>query len=575
MAGAEGLQINMNDNDLNILGDKPVRRSSTSKMEDDAGPLRKYCGYIGNSATFEKAILLVIVCNAAWIGVDVDWNHSDSGIPTWVFFLAENFFCIVFTFELIVRLCMQKSPLHYFKDPKLWRWNWFDFLLVSLMILETWILRDSALNQLTMLRLLRLLRISRIFRMVPELGMMVKSMAAAARSVSSTLVLEIGLMYVFAVIFTQWARDHEEPCFTTVDDHCILSEYFGSIAKSLLSLMQVLVFDDTFALIRPLMHHTWYMGWLLIIFICVGSFTVLNMLIGVICEIVSITTSEEREKMLRERVKEVFTMIDHDMSGHITKEEFHSMGRENLMKLGIDEEVLNGGFDIMDTSGDGHLEVDEFLQMIFKLLHAPQTQDVLKIHQKLDRLADNLGVCLNEPPKGKPHKHQPFMSSAPRVDLLAPAIPDYSHHHSGNSGNGSHMTMPNMPKLHLPHMHHHHQGAQGNANQPGADPLDTLMQMAQPSPKGVPTAAATSMQNSYQQGGAAAVPKLTAIPEGPPPRQLESTGMQATPPMPNGVPALPVPAKPSAPVRSTPSPRPKGSMLGRSESMAPSHPWAR
>merc|ERR1719443_1395592 len=104
----------------------------------------------------------------------------------------------------------------------------------------------------SILRLLRLLRLSRILHMVPELGMMVTSLIAAARSVSSTLVLEIGLMYVFAVIFTQWGQDKTLKCSSTEleEGECVFYEQFGTLPHSLLTLMQILVFDDTFDLIR-------------------------------------------------------------------------------------------------------------------------------------------------------------------------------------------------------------------------------------------------------------------------------------------------------------------------------------
>ena len=65
------------------------------------------------------------------------------------------------------------------------------------MVIENWLLSwmisdpEGAMSSLSALRLLRLLRISRIFRMVPELGMMVKSMAAAARSFVLPLLLSL------------------------------------------------------------------------------------------------------------------------------------------------------------------------------------------------------------------------------------------------------------------------------------------------------------------------------------------------------------------------------------------------
>ena len=37
---------------------------------------------------------------------------------------------------------------------------------------------------------------------------MVKSMGLAARSVTSTVIIAVGLMYLYAVIFTSWAKDN-------------------------------------------------------------------------------------------------------------------------------------------------------------------------------------------------------------------------------------------------------------------------------------------------------------------------------------------------------------------------------
>lgn len=287
--------------------------------------------------------------------------------------------------------------MQFFTDPKQKKWNVFDLALVMLMIMECWILAavktNANLNQLALLRLLRLLRISRIFRMVPELGMMVKSMAAAARSVSSTLVLQVGIMYVFAIIFTQWAKAHDDPCFEkTEDGQCMATVFFGSIWKSLVTLMQILVFDDTFAVIRPVLHDSWFIGVLLMLFIVIASWTVLNMLIGIICEIVSTTTSDEKMKILESRVRDVFNSIDTDGSGTVTRQEFDEAAIQQLVKLGIDHELVHNAFNIIDVDGSGSFDVSEFLTMIFKLLNPPQSQDIQALHQKLHQLSQSMRV---------------------------------------------------------------------------------------------------------------------------------------------------------------------------------------
>lgn len=378
-------------------------RSKTSFKKLEA-EVASSCDLLQTHPIFEKAILLIIVFNACWIGIDIDWNEGeDSEVPPITFLIVENIFCVLFTVELLIRVLAYEQKLHFFRNS----YNLFDLFLVVMMIIEVWVLAAlqtaANLKQVSLfrlLRLLRLLRISRIFRMVPELGMMVKSLAAAARSVSSTFFLEVGIMYVFAVICTQWAKSHDNPCFsTTEDEECAATAYFGSIAKSFLSLLQILVFDDTFAIIRPVLKDTWYVGVLLITFMVIGSFTVLNMLIGIICEIVSTTTQDEKNKMLMNRVKEVFATIDMDNSGTVSRDEFNGDALRQMKRLGIDQDILDNAFEILDDDRSGFFDLDNFYSMIFKLLHPPQSQDILKLSQKLNAIGKQVGLPPDEAPR--------------------------------------------------------------------------------------------------------------------------------------------------------------------------------
>eukprot|EP00747_Dinoflagellata_sp_TGD_P015993 gnl/TRDRNA2_/TRDRNA2_124774_c1_seq1.p1 gnl/TRDRNA2_/TRDRNA2_124774_c1~~gnl/TRDRNA2_/TRDRNA2_124774_c1_seq1.p1 ORF type:complete len:456 (+),score=93.72 gnl/TRDRNA2_/TRDRNA2_124774_c1_seq1:73-1368(+) len=297
----------------------------------------------------------------------------------------------------------------------------------------------------SMLRLLRLLRISRVLRMVPELLMMVKSLAAAIRSVSMTFVLALGIMYIFSIILTQWAVEHEQIHVCEDGDDCALSvdEAFGTISKSLLTLTQVLCFDDTFSLIRATLQESLIYGLLIIVFILLAAFTVLNMLIGVICEIVSSTTEEEREKILREKVEYLFESMDVDGSGSVSRTEFMNMNSaKQLEKLGIDRQLLQHAFDIIDCDEDGALEMEEFLEVIFKLLHPPEAQDVILLKRKLERLAsglrDKFEALKNEQKKRDPMVLQeglrmpmpalPSLVLGQRVDELEQQIHSMSHH---------------------------------------------------------------------------------------------------------------------------------------------------
>lgn len=384
-----------------MVGNVPsLKRASTSRQVGAEAGLTSKAQHIIRHPWWEQAILTVICANAAWIGFDVDWNDTVSPVPSPVFVVGENVFCFLFTVELLMRFFAYNKKIDFFIESEAWKSNVFDLFLVSLMILEVWILAPLAttahMNQfmvVRLLRLLRLLRISRIFRMVPELGMMVRNMAQAARSVSSTLILEIGIIYAFAVIFTQWTKSHPNPCFAEFEEEmCFLDEHFGSILKSFVTLMQILVFDDTFAIIRPILKDTSFMGCLLCLFMVVGSWMVLNMLIGIICEIICTGTAEEKMKMLEERVREVFATIDEDGSGTVSRLEFNEAAMAQLVNIGINKDVLKNAFDILDEDGSGSFDLNEFLTMIFKLLNPPQSQDIQVLNGKMNQLVSHFNL---------------------------------------------------------------------------------------------------------------------------------------------------------------------------------------
>eukprot|EP00747_Dinoflagellata_sp_TGD_P165896 gnl/TRDRNA2_/TRDRNA2_187879_c0_seq1.p1 gnl/TRDRNA2_/TRDRNA2_187879_c0~~gnl/TRDRNA2_/TRDRNA2_187879_c0_seq1.p1 ORF type:complete len:625 (+),score=106.89 gnl/TRDRNA2_/TRDRNA2_187879_c0_seq1:63-1937(+) len=383
--------------------DRDLLKNMPKHKRNSAINLRSFWGKLSTNPRFENSALCVIVFNAAWLGLDLDLNPAhrpESPLSPLFFEAGENIFCFIFTGEIVVRILSYKRRGRFFTDPLMWKWNNFDFALVGLMIVETWVLTymmsmEFDMSMFSVLRLLRLLRISRAFRLVPELGIMVTSMVAAIRSVSSTACLLLGIMYVFAILLTQWTKSFgsEGIC---VDGICF-EEYFGTLAKSFLALTQILVFDDTFELIRPIFDTSTIYGFVLIAYILLVSYTVLNMLIGVICDIVSDTTDKEKQKMMRARVEEMFEQMDLDESGAVSQEEFTSYGAvDALEKLGIDKNIMNSVFECIDTNEDGQISLREFVKMIFTLLNAPTSKELLQLNVRIDKVAQAAGISKSD-----------------------------------------------------------------------------------------------------------------------------------------------------------------------------------
>mmetsp|Transcript_46873 Transcript_46873/g.81512 ORF Transcript_46873/g.81512 Transcript_46873/m.81512 type:complete len:715 (-) Transcript_46873:139-2283(-) len=353
---------------------------------------------------FERVALVLIVLNAFWIGFDVDFNKDDSDVPKAVFEVGDNIFCALFFMELIVRYMAYPRTWDFFTDPDMYLWNIFDLLLVMSMVADTWVLtyiiqvEAGGMQAMSSLRLLRLLRLTRIMRLVPELGMMVTSLLAALRSVASTCILGLGIMYIFAIFFVQWSKSYgsDPKCIGEPGWKICVQEYFGTLGDAFLTLTQILTFDDTFEVVRPIMSERIEMGILLIIYMLLVCFTVLNMLIGIICDVVNEVSIQEKEKMLRTRMEDLFRHLDEDQSGFVSRDEFEANGITHLGELGIDPQLTRAAFDMLDVDGDGMITCAEFVTMIFKCLHAVETEDIMKLEASVDKLADLAGIGRDE-----------------------------------------------------------------------------------------------------------------------------------------------------------------------------------
>eukprot|EP00746_Dinoflagellata_sp_MGD_P131622 gnl/MRDRNA2_/MRDRNA2_65382_c0_seq3.p1 gnl/MRDRNA2_/MRDRNA2_65382_c0~~gnl/MRDRNA2_/MRDRNA2_65382_c0_seq3.p1 ORF type:complete len:667 (+),score=105.09 gnl/MRDRNA2_/MRDRNA2_65382_c0_seq3:258-2003(+) len=228
------------------------------------------------------------------------------------------------------------------------------------MVFETWMIpllthgnSVGGLPDTSWLRLLRLVRLSRMMRLLkycPELVTLLKGMGAAVRSVSSTLMLLVAFMYVFAIIFRQQAREIEP-----------LDDYFGSMGLCFWTLLlQGTLLDNITAVLTVIKDESVVLAILFLLFMLLGNLTIMNMLIGVLCEVVSAVGQNEKEKRTVQYAKDSFmdalNDMDRDGSGTISQEEFVSFVNQPsvapaLDELGVDREGLLSFADEIFSAG--------------------------------------------------------------------------------------------------------------------------------------------------------------------------------------------------------------------------------
>eukprot|EP00928_Gymnodinium_smaydae_P064265 TRINITY_DN47656_c0_g1_i1.p1 TRINITY_DN47656_c0_g1~~TRINITY_DN47656_c0_g1_i1.p1 ORF type:complete len:499 (+),score=102.74 TRINITY_DN47656_c0_g1_i1:149-1645(+) len=357
--------------------------------------------HIAKHNLFENATLAVIALNAVYIAVDTDWNKVEPLTPTgtlpltesgWFFQLMEHAFCVYFTFEWIVRFMAFKRKCNGLRDG----WFVFDSLLVFMMVMETWVLLivtkamgskgGSPFGGTSVLRLFRLLRLSRLLKMLrslPELMILIKGMVTAMKSVVYVMSLLLIITYVFAIAFTQMA----------VGTESIGEDFFPSVPKSMYSLLvYATLLDDLSDFMDSLRFQSGPLLLLAFIFIGLAALTVMNMLIGVLCEVVSAVAEKEREEIQRANVVEqmfnIISSLDTNSNARICYREFAEIMQKPEALRALSDVGVNP-VHIVDFAElfffeDGHpieLSFEEFIEMVMELResHIATVKDMLSL----------------------------------------------------------------------------------------------------------------------------------------------------------------------------------------------------
>eukprot|EP00931_Biecheleriopsis_adriatica_P115140 TRINITY_DN90977_c0_g1_i1.p1 TRINITY_DN90977_c0_g1~~TRINITY_DN90977_c0_g1_i1.p1 ORF type:complete len:634 (+),score=153.24 TRINITY_DN90977_c0_g1_i1:268-1902(+) len=324
---------------------------------------------IAKHPVFDNLTMAVIVFYALWMAIDTDYNTGTMLADTHpVFITAEQLFCAYFTFELVVRFLAFKVKRNCFRDA----WFVFDFILVTMMVAETWVLapilfflssgggqnplQDASILRLArLLRLTRLLRMARLIRMFPELLIMVKAIAAAARSVGFTLLLQIICLYVFAIAMTQTLKE------TSIGD-----EYFKTVGMSIHSLTMHGTFLDAVSDIMGALLQESVIGFVIMyIFVIISAITIMNMLIGVLCEVITAVSDAETEALrvawMTETLKTALDGADENSDGFIDVDEFYRMLSDERVQDVLDTVEIDpvGLIDFVDVIFDGGEPTDD------------------------------------------------------------------------------------------------------------------------------------------------------------------------------------------------------------------------
>ena len=211
---------------------------------------------IVDSRQFTFGVIVLIMLNAVIIGLETyplvsrpfgDLLHTLDRIILWIFVL-----------EISARWLAWREPRGFLLDG----WNLFDVVIISIGFLP-------ASTYVSVVRIFRVLRILRVVRVIPSMQRLVTALLKSFPALGHIILLMFILFYVYGVIGTFLYRD-------------TAAQYFGSLHMSFLTLFQIATLEnwpDVLAVLTKENHWAWIY---IVSFILLGTFVVLNLVIGVI-----------------------------------------------------------------------------------------------------------------------------------------------------------------------------------------------------------------------------------------------------------------------------------------------------
>eukprot|EP00929_Paragymnodinium_shiwhaense_P060280 TRINITY_DN30123_c0_g1_i1.p1 TRINITY_DN30123_c0_g1~~TRINITY_DN30123_c0_g1_i1.p1 ORF type:complete len:528 (+),score=135.72 TRINITY_DN30123_c0_g1_i1:397-1980(+) len=340
--------------------DEPERAGWTSKLVDQP--------------FFERVCSLVIFLNTFFVAYSADAGmHQSPGEATSGFiYYGEFAFLVWFVLELILRMLHHR--LYFFVNESA-HWNWFDFFLVLLALVDTALqtfMNSSGGGNVSFMRVLRLaklakiLRTLRVMRIFRELSMILESFAKCLLSMLWSFILLVFSIYVFSLMFVQGLSTYiQEEC----DDEELrelVFDHFGNTVTSMITLyMAVTGGDDWVKFYNTTQLAGAFYPWLFLFFTFFYVFALFNLLTGIFVEKAVQVGAVDREEVIaqqqriRQRTKDEFRhlcrVLDQEETGFIDR----SIFVEGMKNPNIVNYMASAGLEVRNP--------DSFFDCISKL----------------------------------------------------------------------------------------------------------------------------------------------------------------------------------------------------------------
>jgi voltage-gated sodium channel len=230
------------------------------------------CRRLVGNLVFETAIVIVIVLNAAMLGLET-FDTVTTGYDH-MFDVLYNVILGIYVVELLIRFTAAGWDVREFVKN---RWNVFDFIVIAASFVPG--LRATAM----LLRLVRLARIVRIIRFLPDLHVVIGAIARSIPGVASLAAATALLIYIYGMLGWLLFGNHDP-------------EHYGNIGRAMLTMYVMLTLEN---LPENVDMGLQVSPWTVLFFISYSvilSFLVFNLFIGIVLNSMEEARAADRKK---------------------------------------------------------------------------------------------------------------------------------------------------------------------------------------------------------------------------------------------------------------------------------------
>ncbi|WP_419811565.1 ion transporter [Bacterioplanoides sp.] len=218
---------------------------------------------------FELFVVSVIIISALLIGAK---TYVIPEKVLQVVLWLDASITVIFLLEITIRFIAEPNKKRFFHNG----WNVFDTLVVLVSLIP---IEDSDMALIG--RLVRIFRVLRMVSIIPELRTLLNSLLRALPQLGYVLLLMFIIFYIYAAIGSTFFAQ-------------INPELWGDISISLLTLFRVMTFEDWTDVMYETMG-TYPLSWTYYLtFIFLTAFAFLNMVIGIVVNVLEDEHARER-----------------------------------------------------------------------------------------------------------------------------------------------------------------------------------------------------------------------------------------------------------------------------------------